>query len=98
MTGPACLFLQGTAQTAPFASGDGLACLGGSIALLATRPLSGGASFYPQPVNARISLIGGIPPGGGTFHYQCVYRNAAALFCPPATSNRTNAVVVTWAP
>ena len=38
----------------------------------------------------RTHVRGEHPPLGGTFYYQCVYRNASAGFCTSATSNRTN--------
>jgi hypothetical protein len=34
----------------------------------------------------------------GTRFYQTWYRNTAPLFCPPGTSNATNALRVLWAP
>lgn len=97
MTGSIAVFFQGATQTPPTIIDDGVGCVGGPIVRLGNRPAAG-SSFYPQPGDPIISVRGAIPPAGGTFYYQCFYRNAAAAFCPPATSNRTNGVRITWAP
>ena len=47
--------------------------------------------------NHAHALVGAIPPGGATRYYQTFYRNAA-VFCTPATSNRTNGAAIVWAP
>lgn len=98
MTGASCVFFQGSAQGAPVVVDDGIGCVAGSIVRLGTKALSAGASTYPQAGDATISLRGAIPAAGGTYYYQCFYRNASASFCPPATSNRTNGVAVSWTP
>ncbi|MBI5365073.1 MAG: hypothetical protein HZA53_17985, partial [Planctomycetes bacterium] len=98
MTGGLCVFFQGDAQMAPVVVDDGLGCVTGSIVRLETQGVAGGASFYPAPGDLPIAVRGAVNALGGTYYYQCFYRNADALFCPPATSNRTNGVAVTWAP
>jgi hypothetical protein len=98
MTGATCVFFQGSAQMAPVVVDDGLGCVTGSVVRLGTKSIVGAASSYPQAGDVSLSVRGAIPPGGGTYYYQCFYRNAVATFCPPATSNRTNGVVVTWSP
>jgi hypothetical protein len=98
LSGGSAVFFQGDALSAPFPVDDGLGCVTGAIVRLATKPVAGNASSYPQPGDLPISVRGALPPAGGQRHYQCFYRNASALFCPPATSNRTNGVTVTWAP
>ena len=60
--------------------------------------ISAGTSVYPGPGQPSVALRGGIPAFGGEYFYQCFYRNAAAAFCPPATSNRTNGMRITWSP
>ncbi len=98
MTGSTAIFFQGTTSFAPTIVDDGLGCIGGSIVRLGTKIVNSGAATYPEGGDASISVRGSLPPAGGTYFYQCFYRNAAAAFCPPATSNRTNGMVVTWAP
>ncbi len=97
MTGSIAVFFQGATQVPPAVVDDGLGCVGGPIIRLGNKPAAG-TSFYPQPGDPTVSVRGAIPPAGGTFYYQCFYRNAVAAFCPPATSNRTNGVQITWAP
>jgi hypothetical protein len=98
LTGTSAVFFQGDALVPPVAIDDGLGCIGGVIVRLGTRPVAANASAFPEAGDPSISVRGALPPAGGTRHYQCFYRNTAPLFCPPATSNRTNGVTVTWAP
>ncbi len=95
MTGSIAIFFQGATQTAPTVIDDGLGCVGGPIVRLGNKP-SNGSSSYPQAGDPTVSVRGGIPAAGGTFYYQCFYRNAASAYCPPATSNRTNGIVIAW--
>ena len=97
MTGTSCVFFQGTATNAAVID-DGLGCVGGTILRLGTRPVAGGVASFPEAGGPTISVRGQIPAVGGTRHYQVFYRNAAPLYCPPATSNRTNGVSVVWGP
>ncbi|MBI5363464.1 MAG: fibronectin type III domain-containing protein [Planctomycetes bacterium] len=98
MTGATCVFFQGTSDMAPVVVGDGLGCVTGSVIRLGTKSVAGGTSSFPQAGDPLVSVRGQIPPTGATRYYQCFYRNAAASFCPPGTSNRTNGVVIVWAP
>ena len=98
MTGATCVFFQGTAQQAPVVVDDGLGCVTGTVIRLGTKSVAANASSFPQVGDPLISVRGALPGAGGTRYYQCFYRNAVAAFCPPATSNRTNGVVITWAP
>ncbi|MBK7876279.1 MAG: hypothetical protein IPJ77_11060 [Planctomycetes bacterium] len=98
MTGATCVFFQGTLQQAPVVVDDGLGCVTGSVIRLGTKSVASNASSFPQVGDPLISVRGALPGAGGTRYYQCFYRNAVAAFCPPATSNRTNGVVITWAP
>ncbi|MFO1011368.1 MAG: hypothetical protein U1F29_14980 [Planctomycetota bacterium] len=98
MTGGVCIFFQGDTQMAPVIVDDGLGCVTGSIVRLTLQGVAGGASWYPYPGDLPISLRGSVSPSGGTYYYQCFYRNPSSAFCPPATSNRTNGVAITWAP
>ena len=98
LTGRVALFLQASAQTFALTAGDGLCCLGGTIVRLGVKPVGGGTARYPEPGDLPLHARGTVPPLGGTFYYQCVYRNASAGFCTSATSNRTNGLVITWSP
>lgn len=98
MSGDACVFYQGEASFAPVVLDDGLGCVNGPLIRLGTKAVSGGAATYPVGADAPISIRGQIPAAGATRYYQCFYRNSAATFCPPATSNRTNGVAIVWAP
>ncbi len=98
MTGSVAVFFQGASQIPASVVDDGLGCVGGPIVRLGTKVVGGGAAFFPDVGDPLVSVRGAIPPAGGTFYYQCFYRNAVAAFCPPATSNRTNGLQITWAP
>ncbi len=98
MTGSVAIFFQGATQLAATVIDDGIGCVGGPIIRLGAKAISGGAANFPAVGDPLISVRGGIPAGGGTYYYQCYYRNASTSFCPPATSNRTNGVAITWTP
>ncbi len=98
MTGSVAVFFQGASQLAPAIVDDGLGCVGGPIIRLGTKTVAANASSFPQSGDPLISVRGAIPPAGAVRYYQCFYRNAVAAFCPPATSNRTNGLNVTWVP
>lgn len=96
MTGSIAIFFQGASQTSASIVDDGVGCVGGTILRLGSKSIVSGSSSYPQPGDASIGVAGALPAAGGTFYYQAVYRNSAAAFCPPATSNRTNAIAIPW--
>jgi hypothetical protein len=98
LTGSIAVFFQGETQTSATIIDDGIGCVGGPIIRLGTKAVAAAASSFPQAGDLSISVRGAIPPAGGTRYYQCFYRNAVAVFCPPATSNRTNGVRAVWAP
>ena len=60
----------------------------------------------PNPLSSRdenpclrdpaISVRGGVTTAGSTRFYTVWYRNTASTYCTPATSNRSNAVGMTW--
>ncbi len=97
------IFLQGDAQLAHAAFGDGLRCVGGNLKRLFVHAASGGATSAPagaEPsIHARSAALGDtIAPGTARF-YQAYYRDPSASFCSaPAggTFNITNGVVVHW--
>lgn len=100
MTSGTALYFQGTAQVnggAGAAFGDGLRCAGGMVLRLGAKQNSiAGSSQYPDAGDAPISLRGQIPSAGGTYFYQCLYRNLSGA-CGSGF-NLTNAVRVTWVP
>lgn len=96
MTGAIAIFFQGGTQVPAAIVDDGIGCVGGPVIRLGAKSVPVNSSSYPQVGDASISVRGAIPPTGGTYYYQCFYRNASTVFCPPATSNRTNGVTITW--
>lgn len=98
MTGATCVFFQGASTIAPIVVDDGIGCVGGPVIRLGTKPVVANSSAYPTGADVIISIKGAIPAPGATRWYQCFYRNASAVFCPPATSNRTNGFEIVWAP
>ena len=98
LTGSTCVFFQGSASIAPVIVDDGIGCIGGTVVRLGTKAIASNSSAFPAPGDLSISVRGAVPPAGATRYYQCFYRNAAATFCPPATSNRTNGVRIDWIP
>ena len=99
MPSSSALYFQGTNALqggAGVVFGDGLRCVSGTIARLATKLNAAGASQYPVPGDLPVSVRGGVvAPGVRT--YQVWYRNAAA-FCTASTFNLTNGLRVTWVP
>lgn len=98
MTGATCVFFQGASTIPPIVVDDGIGCVGGPVIRLGTKPVVANSSAYPTGADVIISIKGAIPAPGATRWYQCFYRNASAVFCPPATSNRTNGFEIVWAP
>lgn len=100
MTNGLCVFFQGTDRSYTDTDvpllGDGLLCVGGSIARLGTRAPAGGAAQYPGPGNPTLSVRGDVLVPG-TRVYQVWYRNAAS-YCTSATFNTTSAAEIVWAP
>lgn len=97
VSGLTTLFYQGDAQMSATPLDDGLACVSGSLIRLGVRSNVGGVSSYPQTGDLSVSVRGMVPALGGTRYYQCWYRNALP-FCTPATTNRTNGLIVVWVP
>ncbi|MBI5363183.1 MAG: hypothetical protein HZA53_08390 [Planctomycetes bacterium] len=98
MTGATCVFFQGATSIPAVVVDDGIGCVGGPVIRLGTKAIVANTSAYPTGADPIVSVKGLIPAAGATRYYQTFYRNAAAVFCPPATSNRTNGIVIVWAP
>jgi hypothetical protein len=93
----AAIFLQGDQRTGGVVFGDGVRCVDGALIRLGSKPTLGGSASYPEAGNPSVSVRGSVLPGSAaTRYYQTYYRNAAALFCPPATYNISNGLVVVW--
>lgn len=91
------IFLRYTAPDVPTPFHDGLRCAGGALSRFGTQQAVNGTAFYPGNFPNTLSGISGTTPGSGaTFFYQVFYRNASSTFCPPATANGTNLIVITW--
>lgn len=100
--GVSALLFQGTSRVnggfgAPF--GDGLRCAGGTTTRLGVKfSDTYDFIFFGGPVgDVPLSVRGGVPATGGTFHYQVWFRNVAA-WCTPATYNTSNGLTMTWIP
>ena len=93
----ACVYFVGDALAdAPF--GDGVRCTGGTLQRLGTMANVAGASRFP-PEGQRVTLAersGVLPGSSARRYYQAHYRNSAPMFCPPATFNATNGIVLDW--
>jgi len=93
------LFVQSSATTPTAPYGDGILCIGGTLIRLGIRTSTDGAVEFGFGIagDAPLSVLGNLPPAGGTRNYQVVYRNAET-FCTSGTFNLTNAVAVSWSP
>ncbi len=99
MTGNVAVFFQGSLAQPALAIDDGLGCVGGNIIRLGTKAIESGVSMYPGPGDDPISVKGQLSPFSFTTrYYQAMYRNANPAFCTPATTNRTNGVIINWIP
>jgi hypothetical protein len=97
------VFLQGSAQLAPAAFGDGLLCAGGNLLRLYSRNASAGSVSAPvgsdASISARSAALGDVISAGSTRYYQVYYRDAVASFCPPPTGsnfNLSSALSILW--
>ncbi len=92
------VFVQAENGGTPSLIDDGITCVGGAVIRLGSRTVVGNLVAYPRDGDQPISVRGAIPASAGvTRVYQVFYRNAAT-FCTSATSNRTNALRLTWLP
>ncbi len=98
LTGSTAVFFQASAQQSPLVIDDGIGCASGQIVRLGTKSVAANSSAFPHAGDPLISVRGLVPAAGGVRFYQCFYRNAVGAFCPPATSNRTNGVAISWMP
>jgi hypothetical protein len=95
------IFLQGDTNAATgIVFGDGLRCADGVLKRIATKSAVGGATAYPQAGDPSITTasaaLGDPIPAGATRYYQTYYRDPSASFCPSATFNASNGVIVHW--
>lgn len=96
-----CILLQGTQSISAVPFGDGLRCVGGSLARLYTRNAQLGSVSVPGPLDLGVaarSVQLGVPiPTGAVRSYQFYFRDASAAFCPTplgSTFNTTPAVSI----
>jgi hypothetical protein len=96
------IFLQGRSVLAsPASFGDGMRCIGGTLARIGVKTAVAGAAFYPgagdPSISARSAALGDLILPGTFRYYQVYYRDLDAGFCnPSATFNASNAVMVRW--
>lgn len=98
LTGSVAIFFQALEQGPASVVDDGIGCIGTGVTRLGTKATLGSSAKFPTTGDPLLSVRGNVPAAGGTRFYQCFYRNATSAFCPPATSNRTNGLAVTWVP
>ncbi len=97
MTNELATFWQAGASSSPMAFNDGLDCLSRPRLALVSKHPTNGFARYPTPGDVPLSVLGAIPPGGATVHYQVRYRTPFGL-CGPVGFNTTNLLTVTWVP
>lgn len=93
------IFLQaGLGSPAPF--GDGIGCFAGVVRRMYTKSAVGGVATAPGPgdpsITQRSANLGFPIPHGAFAIYQAYYRDVSAVFCPGATFNVSNALMITW--
>jgi hypothetical protein len=93
-------FFQGSSAVdrgfgVPFSRG--LACIGGDMIRLGVRTSAQGTVEYPTMGETKISVLGQLPPAGGTRYYQAWYRDNAPPMIYQAY-NLSNGLSVTWIP
>jgi hypothetical protein len=81
---------------------DGVLCASGTLVRLRGRAAVAGEASFPDSAfaqDATITLsqrVGVFPGDGVRRYYSAWYRNASTTFCPPATANVTNGLIVDW--
>jgi hypothetical protein len=97
------IYLQGNAEIAPAAFGDGLRCAGGSLKRLAAKTAFGGASQFPESgdpsISARSASLGDPIVTGTSRYYQTYYRDPNLAFCSAPTGdswNVSNGIRIDW--
>jgi CHRD domain len=96
MLGANSIFIQGSnVPVGPFAFGDGLRCIGGTLRRLGVVPVSGGNASLGTSGTTPIHTLGQVIPG--SYGYQVYFRDPQS-FCTSLTYNITNGVQVTWVP
>ncbi len=96
------LMLKGNANTAAgIASGDGLRCVDGQFVRFgahhaATFGAAQGYWTYPNTAQTNPVSVQTAQSPGEPAYYQLFYRNAAAGFCNPATTNWSNGIRIMW--
>jgi hypothetical protein len=83
------------------ALGDGVRCVDGALVRFGahyagTNGAPVGQWTYPNTVQTLPVTQATLQVPGQTAHYQLYYRNAAAGFCSPGTTNLTNAFSIDW--
>jgi len=97
------IVLQGTAPVRPQGFGDGLRCVGGTLARLYIRSAVDGTLSLPKatedPISVRSASFGDPLVNGDTRYYQVYYRDPRAAFCGEPSGagfNISNGLAVVW--
>lgn len=94
--------VKGSAEVASgVANGDGVRCVSGSLVRFGghnagTNGDAVGTWSYPNSVQTTAVSIATAQGAGQTASYQLIYRNSAASFCTPETTNWSNGMRVAW--
>ena len=79
-------------MTAPHLSSSSV-CVSFACVALATLALPAAAQITTR---ASVTSSGAQTSDGVRRYYSAWYRNASTTFCPPATANVTNGLMVDW--
>jgi hypothetical protein len=96
------LLLRGNASDANgVANGDGVRCVDGQLFRFGghnagTNGAPLGTWTYPNSAQTVPVSIATLQSPGQAAYYQLFYRNLAASFCSPATTNMSNGVQINW--
>lgn len=96
------LLLKGNASDANgVANGDGVRCVDGQLIRFGghnagTNGAPLGTWTYPNTAQTNPVSMATLQPPGQAAYYQLFYRNLAASFCNPATTNMSNGVRIDW--
>ncbi len=96
------LLLKGNASDANgVANGDGVRCVDGQLIRFGghnagTNGAPLGTWTYPNSAQTSPVSMATLQPPAQTAYYQLFYRNLAAGFCSPATTNMSNGIQLNW--
>lgn len=97
------LLVQAQGLGTPTTFGDGASCLSGNLQRMYIQAATSGTLLLPPSggpsISARSLALGDALIPGSTRHYQVIYRDSNAVFCPAPQGgnfNTTNALSIVW--